>query len=463
MRKFLQGIVICLVFPFIGLSQVNQMNEPIFDVDLSNFEETEDIYSERANTLDNELLIATRLDRKILGNWRHKDSSYYVYEGDKKTELISMIYVGEEWRVTGKKRYVYDEEGNLSMRVTLSKSSGEWEDRWRSVVTYNSHGKLIESIYQGMENGHWTNRTLLGSDRNEDNLIVKRFTKEWDGMDWVDIQQIIYEYNQDFEIIYTKMQLWDNDGWENKSDETVLYPNSLEKVTIDRRWDEVELLWENLYRETQTTNEGGTASITIDDIWSDEMWEPRYLVGREYNEDNLEIRRFHKDWDGTNWVYDRQYITTYSSGINYISVFQEWTDQIWVNKNRNIRDFTSGGNVLNIFTEYWSEDTEEWIRQQRYYYFYDLFTDLKELPVASTDLLVHPNPSEGEINLEFLNDVNETDIHVFNTQGQLVHQERLDVVRRNKIIDLSNLSEGTYFLKLNTGKRSIIEKIIIIH
>lgn len=76
----------------------------------------------------------------------------------------------------------------------------------------------------------------------------------------------------------------------------------------------------------------------------------------------------------------------------------------------------------------------------------------------SLNTLVYPNPTKGTVNIELLN-VQETLITVYSISGQKVHEQ--SVSSKNTSINLSTLSNGVYFMRLENATSSETKKIII--
>jgi hypothetical protein len=79
----------------------------------------------------------------------------------------------------------------------------------------------------------------------------------------------------------------------------------------------------------------------------------------------------------------------------------------------------------------------------------------KWLPGSSQVLAVYPNPNNGVFYIETSQELN---VIVFNSLGQIVHQQNL-VVGKNKI-DLNNQAHGIYFIQINQNGNLSTSKII---
>ncbi len=73
-------------------------------------------------------------------------------------------------------------------------------------------------------------------------------------------------------------------------------------------------------------------------------------------------------------------------------------------------------------------------------------------------IAVYPNPTEDFIRIEWASSVNVTELIVYNQVGN-------EVLRTKEVenkIDVSLLSAGTYFFRINSDRAHFTEKITII-
>jgi gingipain R len=70
---------------------------------------------------------------------------------------------------------------------------------------------------------------------------------------------------------------------------------------------------------------------------------------------------------------------------------------------------------------------------------------------------VYPNPSRGEIKINGI--TNNTQLEIFDLKGSLMKKE---LINENNIIDVSNLRNGIYFIKLRTNTDLIFTQKLII-
>ncbi|MFT6244017.1 MAG: Zn-dependent metalloprotease [Salibacteraceae bacterium] len=78
----------------------------------------------------------------------------------------------------------------------------------------------------------------------------------------------------------------------------------------------------------------------------------------------------------------------------------------------------------------------------------------------ASNILVYPNPSEGEINIVFEDDESAFEYEITSLDGRLV-KEGNDIYAQELQINIGNESEGVYFLKVNQENRTYLFKIIL--
>lgn len=87
-------------------------------------------------------------------------------------------------------------------------------------------------------------------------------------------------------------------------------------------------------------------------------------------------------------------------------------------------------------------------------------TDINSVNHENNNWLVYPNPNQGMITITNTStQLSNTDIEITNAIGSVILKEKLSV--KSKTIDLTGLSEGIYFIKINSENKTSIHKIIL--
>ena len=88
--------------------------------------------------------------------------------------------------------------------------------------------------------------------------------------------------------------------------------------------------------------------------------------------------------------------------------------------------------------------------------FYNL-TSLNNDLVSDNLLKIYPNPTNGYLFVESEKNINE--VLIYNNLGELVLND--NSLNKYKSLDLSKLTKGTYYIKLNINNEIIKRKIIL--
>lgn len=88
-------------------------------------------------------------------------------------------------------------------------------------------------------------------------------------------------------------------------------------------------------------------------------------------------------------------------------------------------------------------------------------TSIKTTKIDNTSLNIYPNPSNGIVTIEVSNLKSlQSKVYVYNVLGKVVFEKEM-VSNSNQIINLSELNDGTYFVKLVSANGILNKKINI--
>jgi hypothetical protein len=83
--------------------------------------------------------------------------------------------------------------------------------------------------------------------------------------------------------------------------------------------------------------------------------------------------------------------------------------------------------------------------------------------VTLTDMLVYPNPTSNELNVNFnLEETETATLRIFNLMGQVVEQRQVSGQGvMTEQFDTAGLPEGTYMIRMNTGTQKLVKKFTV--
>jgi len=88
----------------------------------------------------------------------------------------------------------------------------------------------------------------------------------------------------------------------------------------------------------------------------------------------------------------------------------------------------------------------------------DGLTNAIQCPIADINILVYPNPTHDYINIES-SSLHNTQIEIYNATGKRIYVNNF--IKNEKIrIDIKNIKNGIYFVKISYNNQHIIKKII---
>lgn len=85
-------------------------------------------------------------------------------------------------------------------------------------------------------------------------------------------------------------------------------------------------------------------------------------------------------------------------------------------------------------------------------------TSIEELSIIRTDVFIFPNPSNNLINIDLPESIIIQKVEIYDLSGnkKLIHYDN------QKIVDISNLNQGVYFIKIETNDSIFIQKFEVI-
>ena len=152
-----------------------------------------------------------------------------------------------------------------------------------------------------------------------------------------------------------------------------------------------------------------------------------------------------------------------SVGSGEKSVTKALEVNTWNSFDIPLTDFTSQNLTVNDLIQFKFEDPDG--NSGTIYldniYFYKKGTN-SVLPISFNTLKVYPNPTTSTLNLDIdAATATISNYSLVNVQGQVVLSNDVNSTSINTSIDVSNVSNGVYFLKLDTDKGGYTHRVIV--
>ena len=88
----------------------------------------------------------------------------------------------------------------------------------------------------------------------------------------------------------------------------------------------------------------------------------------------------------------------------------------------------------------------------------DITLGVNDSPSDISQMMIYPNPTNDILNINVSDGLTIYKVEVYNNLGQLVISKK--DLTENKILDVSNLRSGIYYLKMNADGKQITRKFI---
>jgi hypothetical protein len=275
------------------------------------------------------------------------------------------------------------------------------------------------------------------------NYIIQEthYEKNFDAPDWVPSLQYAYVKNDDgqplsYHFVNFKTNFQNLDEYEYDPNGNVIYHQS-------REWD---------------VNNGD--------------WLNNYLYTAEYSSDSLrENYLFEYGWDKQRGDY-KYYVQSESTFDKANLLIREVVTRLDINRNNQenyhfVRSWNYENRCDGQLLSVESSENESTNLPETFYpekteneYFDNAYCD--PLDENENQLMVYPNPSNGEVNIYSINTFGDSEISLINAMGQQVYLKKT-YLNNYFSLNMIGLPSGLYSLKINNGKYQYTEKILLIN
>ncbi|MBK6859577.1 MAG: T9SS type A sorting domain-containing protein [Saprospiraceae bacterium] len=392
-----------------------------------------------------------------------------------KRKLDSIVNVGVSIRdFLGKKRYVYNDHGNLTEVEDLEwdPNLNSWVNVFRNENIYDLKNNLVSSLFYQGDQFQWDQFAKSTYEYDINSRIQKVVSYNWDEIkaQWIPEYKDTLIYNQKNQITLVESYSWNDNTkkWliQNKADEVY---NALGQLIMETgyQWDANSKLWINSFRTEWTYHATGKTYQIISAIWDDTASDWLYLGKTEdiYNGSNQLINYLDYNFDANqnNWVNNIKGDLIYDANGNVISeLYAIWDsgNSKWnvlvklenmFNNSFKLNDlvlpYTDDYNLNNfnhmlLKTAYFDNSQGNFVNDANDLFYYSPIDVVKTQNADQLDFQVSPNPAHDVVKFNFSNESNAYQFAVYSIDGQLVQS---DEIKSNSILDIHNIPAGIYF------------------
>jgi hypothetical protein len=376
------------------------------------------------NETDQEI---TRIISQITDNvWQNYTKTETEYNNVNLVEVENVFWWnGEQWEISLKYEYAYDEVGNLTTRTHNLMTSNGWLIDGLEEFIYNSNGQIIE--YTQSE---WIDNDLEFNERvvqSFDNAGNRTLFEEYyfDGIEWIKQSRT--------EITYNAYDLPTN----------ILYQIGEDNI------------WVNDSKELFGYNPNQTLSYRSRSEWSNNMWNADYYNAFSQGENN-------GNWTIVTWGYstDNGTVLEDSSYIEVVGPINNWyselPESIIIHENHyymNAGSWALDEKNYNPICEdecYAMEIRETPVFILTRNYFCEGFVNIEEHSETDfSEIKVYPNPSFGTFNIDCRKQNQESEATIYDLNGKVVERKKIN---QFPYVWEAKLPSGFYYLRINHGE-----------
>lgn len=410
---------------------------------------------------------------------------YYTYNSiGKLTELNSTSFNEFDCNLSHDKRIItYNSNNDViqELDLVLDNQTQNWISNSKTIYNYDDSNNNIEITRQNWINSLsiWRNSVKYNYVYNAANNKVNQTRSVWqiEANNWFTDTSIDYQYDNNDNLVYEFRQFKDSETtpWQNSYLTTKIFDdnNNLLDFHYKSGWDEasqvwlfrnhiiynytdgilVEITFENtsnnllnyILKSIYTNNTFGKPTERVNTFFYEGVWNNDTMTSYSYNSDNLISQMTFYQWDDTTNEWDffgtetynysngnlqsNQYVDSYFSSLNEYDEYQNL-----------IREF--------YFNMYENSDT--------YHYYSNSTLQNESFIKLNSEVTIFPNPIIDFMTVSAKENINS--IAIFNTLGQLVLEKKLNTSEEK--IDVTALTSGNYFVKINSETSSKVLKII---
>ncbi len=421
--------------------------------------------------------------QKIIRHQENKTKTVKFSVKQKLDSITLQSYYGGVWFDAFKQTFNYDANGNNISSIEYETNGVTLDPSIKEEYVYNNQNQLTQySDYSwNLTNNNWDNsrRTDITYSPNAYVSIIKTWNMATNS--WNNINK--YEYikdsnNQDsLEIEYK----WSNatNSWENESIIFYNYVNGLLVSQMYLNWVVNGYVPANKSDYTYNAN-----NKLVEDLgynWNGNLWEMNEKQQRKYDANNMAISVVNFDYltFSNTWnYYDSISYVNQAMNIDYFERLK-WINNQWEKREKEDfthdntydisslilpNDYTADDEILQYFThmltnlDLYDGDSANWVQSAKVQFHYSSININSIRNIETQDISISPNPATNYFYINTASKI--TNIEIYDISGKKV--KSLTLNESNKI-DISELKNGLYFVRITDNKNVSFTKKIIKH
>lgn len=317
------------------------------------------------------------------GAWVNVMKMVYTYDNNEfLIEMIVYTWIEGAW-VNGMKMEYTNNASGAPMEALWyiwNADTQEWDLMMKDTYTYDGNGWLTELLSQMWMMEQWINNDKWLYTYDVNGNCIEELELDWDFMNnvWENFDIHYYTYANNL-LMEDLKQMWWNGAWENEYDSFWTYDGGghyIDKLT--KIWENAQ--WENFLHSVPTYNASWQLTEELGEEWLNGVWENDCMKYYTYDASGNLIEVLEQDWEAKGWVNSDKMIYTYgivgvdeysfinSSDFSLMNFPNPFTSVTTISFEINIRCYVqidifdlTGKRVNMIVSEEMKPDTYQYI------------------------------------------------------------------------------------------------------
>jgi hypothetical protein len=345
------------------------------------------------------------------------------------TSYIGQSWYGSKWVVSWQYLSTYDVNNNMTSLIAQDLNGSDWLNMFQFIYTYDLNNNMISEVDQNWVSNAWMNTLQYFYTYDTNNNRTSEVYKNWTGSTWLNQGQIIYTYNANNNLISELDQEWNGNSWVSFSQSNYTFDGSNKRTGgLSQGWNGSE--WVNSDEYTYT-----------------------------YDANNNLTNELDRNWTGNTWVNYWQRIYTYDANHNKTSELdQNWIGSSWVNSARNFSAYDADNFLKSQSNKLWNMTGTMVTSGDSSDYYFHTVLGINDLKLQHTSITFYPNPATDKITIETAATLTNSQLSIMNLNGQELMTRQITSPKTQ--IDISNLPNGVYFVRLTNDKTMDVGKFV---
>lgn len=286
--------------------------------------------------------------------------------------------------------------------------------------------------------GNWLDNEIINYDYFENGLMHQKTIKKWkENRTWIDSLRFTYSYNELNQNTMTNVESWNENGF-----------------------------WENATRTDWYYNTSGSQDAIYKFNWNSltQEWDSTSISKHSYDQQERLLEVLQVQWDTfyNGWINLSKTTNFYNEQGQRSSRLLQYWDAFgfyWYNVSNNSYTYDDNGNQLDFIFQFWDEDGEVWLNIYRDENWWSYFEPASVPETNMIEVAIYPNPTSDFIRIHINEPFSTGHLTLFTSNGiPLISRP---VFSNSTKIDVSHLTKGSYFLKLDFDGKEEIRKVLV--